>query len=117
MFEFYEGSLEDLERLLQLHDMLQKCFHWSPPPTASARRSFETKFRASPVSWREGSHEYSAKPSLFCSAANIYYKAVFEVDGRRTNVTTIRNSFKRMSEADARQKYADLEKELKEREI
>lgn len=117
MFEFYEGTLEDLERLLQLHDMLQKSFHWSPPPTASARRAFEVKFSAAPVSWREGSHEYSAKTRLFCSAANIYYKAFFEIDGRRTNVTTIRNSYKRMSEADARQKYADLETELKKRGV
>lgn len=117
MFEFYEGSLEDLEKLLRLHETLQKSFFWSPPPTAGGRRDFERRFTANPVMWREGSHEYSAKTRLLCTTSNIYYKAAFEIDGRRTNVTTIRNSYKRMSEADARQKYADLEQELKERGI
>lgn len=114
LFEFYSGSLEDLETLVRMHDTVQQAFYfWQSPKTQEARNKLESRCTFSKIEWRDGSSEYSAETRMCCYSVNITYKAFFYCDGVKCTVKKIRNSLKRMQEEDARQKYASIEQYIR----
>ncbi len=98
MFEFTQGGIEDLEKLIRMHEVMKGFYFWAPPTSACMRRSFERQHTIPEIRWTEGDHSYTAECSTICSCAHIYYKGIFTRDGKSTNIVTIKNSFHRMCE-------------------
>lgn len=75
---------------------MKNAYFFSPPGNASGRRSYEKRHSAPRVEWTDGKDEYSAEFTVSCSCANIYARGDYYKNGKKTNLTAIRNSLKRL---------------------
>lgn len=78
-----------LGEAIDLHEKMRNSYFWNPPTHASSRRSYE----------KQNSFYYAMYPGLVlncdttCSCKNIYYKGYFELEGRKTTLTKIKNLY------------------------
>ena len=92
-------TLQPIIDIINEATLMKNAFFFTPPTSASARRAYE-KYHSHPfVTWKEGNHVYTASFSVTCSCPNVYAKGHYTKDGYTTTLTTIKNSVKRMSDA------------------
>lgn len=85
-----------LTALIKHADELKAAYFFSPPGSAGQRRQYERRHKHERIEWEDGGHTYSAKLEVSCSCKNVYVYADYTKDGKRTNLTAIRNSAIRM---------------------
>ena len=90
------NEINEVENLITTADKFRSSFFWTPPATATARRSYEKRYSIPAFRWEEGGHSYAASFSVSCSVRNIYAKGEYYRDGKKTTLTAIRNSLRRM---------------------
>ena len=90
--------IAEIENLIRTADKFRNSYFWSPDKSAGARRSFEKNNSIPLFSWSEGGHEYTAEYTVQCSCKNIYAWGNYTKDGKKTTLTAIKNSLKRMKE-------------------
>lgn len=77
-------------------EKMRNAYFFSPPTSAGGRRSYE-KYNSRPrVEWQEGGHTYTAAYTVTCSCSNVYAQGEYTRDGKKTTLTAIRNSARRM---------------------
>ncbi len=77
-------------------ETMRNAYFFTPPGSAGGRRSYERYHSAPRVDWNEGGHEYSAEYTVTCSCANVYAFGTYTRDGKKTTLTAIRNSLRRL---------------------
>lgn len=89
-------NITGIKDIIDEAEYMRSSYFWSPPGSASGRRSYERYHSHDMVEWEEGGHKYSAAYVVDCSCKNIYAKGYYTKDGNKTTLTTIKNSYKRL---------------------
>lgn len=97
--ETVEEKQEIINKIGAIIDAAEKyrnAYFFKPPTSASSRRWLEDKYNLPEVEWKDGNDTYTASFSLECSCRNIYTSSCYTKNGKVTNLTAIRNSYKRL---------------------
>ena len=93
-----------LKVLVAVADHYRYAFYMTPPSSVAGRR-WEEKLRTVPeFSWTEGGHKYTACYKVTCSCAHVYASGYYTRDGKKTNLTAIKNSLKRLEQLEQEEK-------------
>lgn len=92
-------TLNKIEKLIATAEKFRSSYFWKAPASASERRSFEKRYSIPSFRWEEGGHTYAAFFAVSCSTQNVYAKGEYYRDGKKTTLTAIRNSLRRMMDA------------------
>lgn len=90
------GITTAIEEIIEEAAKMKNAYFWEPPIKAADRRWYEEKHSHEKIEWDEGGHHYSAAYTVSCSCKNIYASGYYEKDGKKTTLTAIKNSCKRM---------------------
>lgn len=85
-----------LKKLVATADYYRYAFYMTPCVLAAGRRCEEKQGTVPEFSWTEGGHKYTACYKVICSCAHVYANGYYTRDGKRTNLTAIKNSLKRL---------------------
>lgn len=88
-----------IENLINTAEKFKSSYFWNPPCHAFERRSYEKKYSIPEFTWEENGHNYSAEYTVSCSCKNVYASGTYYKDGKKTTLTAIKNSLKRMAAA------------------
>lgn len=88
--------LNQIEAIITEAEQMTGAYFYGAPQSAGARRAYEKKHTHAVVEWTEGGHTYTAAYNVRCSCANVYASGEYTRDGKKTTLTAIRNSYKRM---------------------
>ena len=80
-------------------ERMRNAYFFTPPKRASSRPSYERNHSHDEVAWSNGGHNYIASYNVSCSCHHVYAWGDYTRDGKRTNLTAIRNSLKRIKDA------------------
>lgn len=83
----------------EAHTMKHSYF-FNSPGNASARRDYERKHSHEKIEWKDGKDNYSAEFVVKCSCSNVYAMGYYFKNGKRTNLTAIKSSYKRLTDAE-----------------
>lgn len=88
--------IEQIENLVDTAHKFKNAYFWTPPTSAGERRSYERYYSISEFNWNEGGADYSASYEVTCTCRYIYTEGRYYKDGKKTNLTAIKNSLKRL---------------------
>ena len=76
-----------LSVMINNHDKYKKSYFWSPPGTASSRRSMEFKDN---LIFNLGGKKYEIEQELYCSCKNVYWSNRIYIDGRKKTIIALK---------------------------
>ena len=85
-----------LKKLVATADHYRYAFYMTPSSLAAGRRLEEKRGTVPEFTWTEGGHKYTACYKVTCSCSNVYASGYYTRDGKKTNLTAIKNSLKRL---------------------
>ena len=88
--------LEQVKAIIDEAEEMKNAYFFFPLTNASSRRAYEKKHSHPLVKWEEGGHTYTAEFTVNCSCKNVYAYPNYTRDGKKTTLTTIKNSYNRM---------------------
>lgn len=88
--------ISSLTAIIEEANTMKASYFFTPPMSAGERRSYEKYHSHDEISWAEGGHEYTAAYNVTCSCKNVYARGEYTRDGKKTTLTAIKNSLKRM---------------------
>lgn len=77
-------------------EKMKNAYFFSPPGSAGSRRSYEKRYSAPRVEWKDGKDEFSAEFTVSCSCSYVYAYGLYTRNGKKTTLTAVRNSLKRL---------------------
>jgi len=85
-----------VNNVLEYHEHYKNAYFWTPPSSASGRRSLEKKFADSNPSFEiiDGNNNIYVSPDLSCSAKNVYYHLTIKVNNAVKDVRAIKKYLK-----------------------
>lgn len=95
---FDQTTIESVKKVVMEAAEMKNSFFWKPPYGADGRRRYEQEHSHDRVEWEENGHEFSAEFSVKCTCSNIYAYGTYTRDGKKTTLTGIKNSLKRMEQ-------------------
>lgn len=90
-------TIETIAEIITQAEKFRNAYFFNAPFKASWRREYEKNNTFPAVEWSEGGHTYSAAYRVECSCKNVYARGDYYRDGRKTTLTAIKNSYKRLS--------------------
>ena len=90
------GIMNQIEAIITEAEQMARAYFYGSPQSAGARRAYEKKHTHAIVEWTEGGHKYTAAYNVRCSCSNVYASGEYTRDGKKTTLTAIKNSYKRM---------------------
>lgn len=91
------NTISAIKTIIDEADRMRGAYYFIPPSSAGGRRSYERYHSHDEITWEEGGHVYTAKYTVSCSCKNVYASGEYTKDGNKTTLTTIKNSYKRMT--------------------
>lgn len=85
-----------LKKLVATADHYRYAFYMTPFSSAAGRRWEEKRCTVPEFTWAEGGHKYTACYKVTCSCAFVSAKGYYTRDGKKTTLTAIKNSLKRL---------------------
>ena len=82
-------------KMLDHHDRMKNAYFFTPPQSASSRRSYE-KYHTLDIEFEYRGHTYSYESECDCSCRNVYFKDAFLFDGEKTTATKVKNVLAKM---------------------
>ena len=89
-------TIRVLKHLVEIADHYRYAFYMTPPSSAAGRRLEEKRGTVPEFTWTEGGHKFAACYKVACSCTHVYASGYYTRDGKKTNLTAIKNSLKRM---------------------
>lgn len=90
-------TLTAIAAIIEEAEHMRSAYFFQPPTNASSRRSYEKRHTHDEITWTESGHTYTAAYAVSCTCGNVYARGIYTRDGKKTTLTAIRNSYKRMS--------------------
>ena len=88
--------INSIESIVNEAEAMKTSYFFHPPVHASERRSYEKKHTHPKIEWDEGGHHYTAEYTVTCSCKNVYAFGEYTRDGKKTTLTAVKNSLKRL---------------------
>lgn len=85
-----------IKTIIDEAETMRSAYFFTPPGNANGRRYYERKHSHDRIEWQEGGHTYTAAYTVSCSCKNVYAYGEYTRDGKKTTLTAIRNSYKRL---------------------
>ena len=89
---------QEIRRLIDEAESHSKAYFFNPPRNASSRRSYEKKHSVPEIQWQDGSDSFTAEYVVRCTCGNVYARGYYTRNGKKTTLTAIKNSYKRLTE-------------------
>ncbi|MGM9807276.1 MAG: hypothetical protein ACI3Z6_04230 [Candidatus Onthomorpha sp.] len=89
-----QETIYKIGEIIDAAEKYKNAYFFTPPASARSRRWLEKKYNFPEIEWKEGNDTYTASFSLECSCRNIYTFPYYTKNGKKTNITAIRNSYK-----------------------
>ena len=89
--------LASIKEIIDEAERMKGAYFFRPPQAAGMRRSYAKYHSHDEICWTEGGHEYTAKYEVSCSCNNVYASGTYTKDGKKTTLTAIKNSYKRLA--------------------
>lgn len=90
--------IDKIYNVLYEVDRCKGSYFWRPASSASTRRHNERKHNIEPFEWSESGDTYTARFVYEESCNNVYAYGVYTRNGKKTTLTAIKNSLKRMEQ-------------------
>ena len=87
-----------LKALVAVADHYRYSYYMTPSSLAAGRRYEEKQGTVPEFTWTEGGHKYTACYKVTCSCTHVYARGYYARDGKKTNLTVIKNSMKRLEQ-------------------
>ena len=97
--EIMDNIIYQVRSLVETAEKFRNSYWFTPPTSASGRRSYEKHNSIDSFEWDESGHHFSASFTVSCSCRNVYTTGEYYKDGKKTTLTAIKNSLHRMEEA------------------
>lgn len=91
-----DALLAQLETLFEKADKFRGAYFFSPPGSASGRRSYEEYHSIAEFKFEESGNIYTCEFRVDCSCKNVYAKGIYTKNGKKTTLTAIKNAYKRL---------------------
>ena len=88
--------IEQIEAIIAEAEAMRGAYFFTPPTNAGGRRSYEKRHSHPLTEWEEGGHRYTAEYTVRCTCGNVYASGEYTRDGKRTTLTAVKNSLKRL---------------------
>ena len=95
-----------LKHLVVIADHYRGSFYMIPSSLSAVRRWEEKQGTVPEFTWTEGGHIFTACYKVTCSCTHVYASGYYTRDGKKTNITAIKNSLRRL---EAEQEQEDKE--------
>ena len=89
-------TVHQIRALIAVAEHYRYAYYMTPSSSAAGRRWEEKRGTVPEFTWTEGGHEYTACYKVTCSCASVYAKGYYTRDGKKTNLTAIKNSLARL---------------------
>lgn len=96
-----KNTISAISAIIAEAEAMKNAYFFSSPASAGFRRSYEKQHSHNLIKWEEGGHLYSAQFTVECSCRCVYASGYYTKDGRKTTLTAIRNSLKRLEAMNA----------------
>ena len=90
------STIHKIRALISVAENYRNAFYIPIPPTTYGCVLEEIRGTIPLFSWRDGYNTYTAGYSVKCHNYHIYAKGSYYCDGKKTNLTAIKNSLKRL---------------------
>ena len=91
-------TIHKIRALISVAEHYRNAFYIPMPPTLYGCLLEETRGTIPLFSWVDGYHTFTAGYSVKCQYKHIYAKGSYYCDGKKTNLTAIKNSLKRLEQ-------------------
>lgn len=91
-----KDTINAIAKIIAQAERFRNAYFFNPPTSAGLRRSYEKNNSRPVIEWTEGGHTYSAAYNVECSCRNVYARGEYYKDNKRTTLTAIKNSYKRL---------------------
>ena len=93
------STVNQIESIVDQADKFRNSYFFAPPTKAADRRNYESYNSRPEVTWMESGDTYTAEFRVGCSCHNVYARGIYTKNGKKTNLTAIRNSLKRIRDS------------------
>lgn len=93
-------TISELERLEYEVDRMRFCYFWGGEGNRKMRDSYEKRHSVPEIEWWEGGQHYTAEFVVDCHYSYTATHSYYTRDGEDTTLIAVRNSLKRMKQAD-----------------
>ena len=93
------STVNQIESIVDQADKFRNSYFFAPPTKAADRRNYESYNSRPEVKWIDSGNTYTAEFRVSCSCRNVYARGIYTKNGKKTNLTAIRNSLKRIRES------------------
>lgn len=108
-FEELKTKVAEVEHLVERAEYVKYAWFWDGGNGNRSQRESRGEYLSAYAEWEEGGHKYTADLTVTQSRANTFVYRDYYKDGKKTNLTAIKNSLMRM------QKTLDEETEKREK--
>ena len=91
-------TINQIRALIAVADHYRYAFYMTPSGSAAGRRLEEKRGTVPEFAWTEGGHKFTACYKVTCSCAHVYASGYYTRDGKKTNLTAVKNSLKRFEQ-------------------
>ena len=91
-------TIKSIESIINEAEVMRNCIFFTSPGSASGRRSYERKHSHPLVTWQDGKDIFTAEYTVSCSCRNVYASGEYTRNGKKTTLTAVKNSLKRLKE-------------------
>ena len=91
------ATTQNIKELIDQAQCFKNAYFWSAPGSASSRRWYEQKNTIPLIEWEEGGNTYTGRFDVTCSCKNVYASGYYTKNGKKTTLTAIKNSYKRLT--------------------
>ena len=97
-------TIRYLKALVATADYYRYAFYMTPPSSAPGRRLEELRGTIPYFVWTESGNVYTACYKVSCSCTHVYAKGYYTCNGKKTNLTAIKYSLKRLEQLEQEEK-------------
>ena len=85
-----------LELIIATSEAFKDAYFFTPPGSASGRRSYEEHHSVPFFAFEYNGVKYTCEYRISCSCSNVYAKGIYTRNGNKTTLTAIKNVLKKM---------------------
>ena len=91
-------TIARIASIISQAEKFKNAYFFTPAPNSSLRASYDKYHSRDTVTWDENGHHYTARFDVHSTGSHVEAYGVYYKDDKKTNLTAIKNSYKRLRE-------------------